>query len=89
MIKISDNFIWLIFKEKDPTKDQLFFEIKIFKFFPLFFKIKSFPPVKKNNILAQSYYKWKKKIENYPIRSSTLLTSIKEGSDRRIKHPFS
>ena len=68
--------------------EHLFFEVKIIRFFCLK-KIKSFPPVNKYASINKSYKEWLFKVKNYPIRSRTLLTTLKEGSKRRLEHPFS
>ena len=67
---------------------HLFFEVKIIRFFCIK-KIKSFPPVNKYTSINSSYKTWLLKVKNYPIRSRTLLTTLKEGSKRRLEHPFS
>ena len=67
---------------------HLFFEVKIIRFFCIK-RIKSFPPVNRYKNINRSYREWLFKLKNYPIRSRTLLTTLKEGSKRRLEHPFS
>ena len=89
MFCIYKEKFWLVLQINDREKKQLFFKIKIFSIFPFIIVVRSFPPVAKNVGIVKSHKLWLMKIKNYPSRSSTLLTSIKDGAKKRLQHPLS
>ena len=89
MLSIIQTNFWIIVKINDTEKKHLFYELKIFKFLPLIINIRSFPLVSRKSSLNESYKQWIKTLSKYPVRSKTLLTSIKEVSSKRLNHPYS
>ena len=89
MFSIYKDKFWLVIQIKDKEKEQLFFKFKICYIFPFIIVVRSFPPVSRNIGIVKSYKLWLMKTKDYPSRSSTLLTSIKDGAKKRLQHPLS
>ena len=88
-VTLNKTFFFFITRIDIDNQNHLFFEIKSNCLLPFIREVKCFPPVSLKNGIINSYKSWLKKCESYPIRKKTLLTTIKDGSNRRLNHPLS
>ena len=88
-VTLKKTLFFVITRISVEEQNHLFFEIKNNRWLSLLNEIRCFPPVSSKKGLIYSYKSWLERIKKYPIRSKTLLTSIKDGTKRRLEHPLS